>query len=301
MKMCNSMVKLGAGDRSNPLSIWYDKTLLTFTKELMDQMSEIARQSREFQQEYGRLSSMASCFCDNPRALLWISYSRSMIEQFFAYAENLPPASHRTADSLPCDPQRFSDLLSTIMYVADEIQKIDMPCTVKYARLLHNYEILRASCIAGKTEENKRAMDEMYLKITSFHPPGPMYKTMNTLRRTLDVVQYKIEAHLLNLLTLADSAGEAIAMTDYALAIELYERCLSGAVGPHQAFYLGLYQIVSLLPALSHGPGLLACGYTDPRSAHQLRESPPLRWHFPAPVGSFRPNTSVGSHHNRLH
>ena len=93
-----------------------------------------------------------------------------------------------------------------------------MPCTVEYARLLHNYEILRASCIAGETEENKRAMDEMYLKITSFHPPGPLYQAMNTLRRTLDVVQYKIEAHLLNLLTLADSAGEAIAMTDYALA-----------------------------------------------------------------------------------
>ncbi|MCK9564810.1 MAG: BPL-N domain-containing protein [Methanothrix sp.] len=218
MKMCNSMVELGAGERSNPLSIWYDKTLLTFTEELMDQMSEIARHARVFQQEDGRLSCMASCFCDNPRTVQWIAYSRSLIEQFFAYAENLPPASHRTADSLPCDPQKFSDLLPAIMHVEDEIRKVDMPCIVKYARLFHHYELLRTCCIACRTEENKRAMDEMYLKITSLHPPGPLYQAMNTLRHTLDVMQYKIEAHLLNLLTLADSVGEVISMTDYALA-----------------------------------------------------------------------------------
>ena len=232
VKMCNSMVELGAGDRSNPLGIWYDKTLLTFTKELTAQMSEIARHARGFQQEYGRLGSMASLFSGNPRALQRIAYSRSMIEGFFAYAENLPPASHPIADlsglenpslqhfSLPCDSQKFSDLLSAIMYVEEEIQEVDMPCTVKYARLFHHYEILRASCIAGKTEENRRAMDEMYLKISSFHPPGPLYKAMSTLRRTLDVMQYKIDVHLLNLLTLADNAEEVLSLTDCALAKE---------------------------------------------------------------------------------
>jgi len=230
LKMCNSMVKLGAGDRSNPLGIWYDKTLLTFTKELTAQMSEIACHAREFQQEYGRLSCMASSFDDNPRALQWIAYSRSMIEQFFAYAENLPPVSHRITDSsrlehqspqkfpLPYEPRTFSDLLSAIMHIEKEIREVDMPCIVKYASLFQHYEIMRASCIAGSPEENKRAMDEMYLKIASFHPLGPLYKAMSTLRHTLDVMQYKIDAHLLNLLTLADRAGEVLSLTDCALA-----------------------------------------------------------------------------------
>lgn len=233
IKMCNSMVKLGAGDRSNPLGLWYDKTLLTFTKELTAQMSEIARHAQEFQQEYGRMSCMASLFSDNPRALQWIAYSRSMIEQFFSYAENLPPVSHQIADlsgvenqslqqfSLPCDPRKFPDLLLAFVHIKKEISEVDMPCIVKYARLFHHYEVLRAGCLAGRTEEKKRAMDEMYLKVSSFQPPGPLYKAMSTLRCTLDVMQYKIDAHLLNLLALADNAIEVLSLTDCALAKEL--------------------------------------------------------------------------------
>ena len=233
MRMCNSMVKLGAGDRSNPLGIWYDKTILTYSEALRNQMCEIARMAREFQQEYGRLRCTASLFIDNPRALQWIAFSRSMIEQFFAYAESLPLESHPIADlsglenqhhqqsMLPPDPRTFSDLLSAIVYVEEEIQEVDMPCIVQYARLFHQYELLRTGCIACRAEENKRAMDEAYLKITSFHPPGPLYNAMSTLRHTLDVMQYKIDEHLLNLLTLADSAAEVLSLTYCALAEEL--------------------------------------------------------------------------------
>ncbi len=95
--------------------------------------------------------------------------------------------------------------------------KVDMPCIVKYARLLHHYAMLQSGSISGRTEENKQAKQEMYLKITSFHSPGPLYKAMNTLRRTLDVMQYEIDTHLLNLLTLADNAREVLSLTDYAL------------------------------------------------------------------------------------
>ncbi len=90
---------------------------------------------------------------------------------------------------MPREPRKFSDLLSAIMCVEEVIQEVDMPCIVKYARLSHHYEILRVGCIASKTEQNKRAMEETYLRITSFHPPGPLYKSMSTLRHTLDVMQ----------------------------------------------------------------------------------------------------------------
>jgi hypothetical protein len=125
---------------------------------------------------------------------------------------------------LPRDPRTFSDLLSAIVYVEEEIQEVDIPCVVQYARLFRHYELLRTGGLAGRKEENKRRMSETYLKITSFHPPGPLYKSMSTLRHTLDVMQYKIDEHLLNLLALADNAMEVLSLTDYALAEELGRR-----------------------------------------------------------------------------
>jgi glutamine amidotransferase-like uncharacterized protein len=236
IKMCDFMVKLGAGDRSNPLGLWYDKTLLTYSEALRNQMSEIARIAQEFQQEYDKLSRKASLFFDNHRAQEWIAYSRSTIEQFFAYAGSLPPESHAIAElsrlenqpirgsSLSCDPLRFSDLLVAIMNVEEEIQEFDIPRIVKYAGIFHHYELLRTGCIARMTEENRQELEETYLNITASQPPGPLYRAMSTLRHTLDVMQYRIDEHLLNLLSLADHAMEVLSLTDCALAKELGPR-----------------------------------------------------------------------------
>jgi hypothetical protein len=232
MNMCNSLVGLGTGDRGNPLGIWYDKTILTFTKELMAQMDEIARHAREFWQEYCRLSGMAYSFAGDPRALQWIDCSRRMIEGFFSYAENLPPSSHPIVDlsglenpsrqqlSLPCDPRKFSDLLSTTIFIDKYLTELVIPCIGKYAKIFHHHEKFRSRYVSCHSDENKRAMDELYLKITSLSSPGPLYRAMSSLRSTLDVMQYLILVHLLNLLKLADYAGDMLSLTYYALSMK---------------------------------------------------------------------------------
>lgn len=219
-RMCRAIVSLGAGDRSDPLGLWYDKTMLTYSQALSNQMREIARCCHEFEHEYIRLNALKSLLGNNALALQWIVRSQMMIDQFFSCAENLPPESHKVGES-NWTTMKFPDLLSAIRYIEKEIKEVDIPCAVKYAGLFHRYKSLQACYLANPTQENKKAVNEMYLEIASFSPPGPLYKGMFTLQRTLDMMQYKIDIHLLNLLSRADYARDVFSMNDYALENEL--------------------------------------------------------------------------------
>jgi hypothetical protein len=211
IKLCERIANLGAGDRKEPLGVWYDKTLLTFAKAIKSQTDEIKTNAQDLYHDYERLDSMAVCFADNPKALEWIFQSKSMINQFFNYAASLP----------------ISELLTVMISLEEEIEKVDLPCIERYAELLHHYMSLQKICMDDTrtndtTLKVRCSLEKLHQEISSWQPPGHMYRAMETLRHTLDVMQYKIDIHLLNLLTLADQAKDMQSLTDYAMKRETF-------------------------------------------------------------------------------
>ncbi|MFB3765188.1 MAG: BPL-N domain-containing protein [Methanotrichaceae archaeon] len=219
-RMCSAMVNLGAGDRSDPLGLWYDETMLTYSQALLDQMGEIACYCQDFLQDYIRLNEFKPLLGDNARALQRIVHGQRAIDQFFNYAENLPQESHKFGE-LNRPVVKFHDLLDVVRFIEKKIREADMPCAAEYAKIFHQYKNLKACYLANPTRENKKAVDELYLDISSFNPPGPLYKGMFTLRGTLDIMQYKIGTYLINLLNIADYARDAVSMDYYVLKNEL--------------------------------------------------------------------------------
>jgi len=81
--MCSAIVSLGAGDRSDPLGLWYDRTMLTYSEALCNQMREIAICCLELEQQYSRLSAFKSLLGGNAQAVEWIDQVQMATDQFF--------------------------------------------------------------------------------------------------------------------------------------------------------------------------------------------------------------------------
>ncbi len=215
-RMCSAIVSLGAGDRSDPLGLWYDRTMLTYSEALCNQMREIAICCLELEQQYSRLSAFKSLLGGNAQAMEWIDQAQMAADQFFDYAESLS-SGYQEASDMNGPISGFSELLSAIEDMEKKIREVDMPCAVNYAELFHRYRGLNALLLANQTEDCREARDELYLIISSSDPPGPLYECMITLRQTLDLMQYSVGAHLINLLNRADHARGVFSLYDCAL------------------------------------------------------------------------------------
>ena len=229
IRMATTLNNLPLGGTYHPLGLWYPETLLVYTEALKEQMNELSRDALLLQQEYGRLEKLKSSVRRDQQALQLITTGQAYIEQFFSYAENLPAESHAIAETdwtgagpfkpypVEKEAKSFPDLLWSFSYMRQEIHDSDLPVASAYATLLSEYDALRAAYLLDPTSANKQAMDDKYLAISSSWPAGPMYQGMYTLRHTLDVMQYKVDTHLLNLLTRANRAKEVLSVSEHAL------------------------------------------------------------------------------------
>jgi hypothetical protein len=115
------------------------------------------------------------------------------------------------------EAKSFPDLIWSFSYLQQEIRDFDLPVALQYVPTLAAYDALRAVYLHDPTPANKEAMDASYMAISASWPAGPMYQGMYTLRHTLDIMQYKVDTHLLNLLTRAQRAKEVLSASEYAL------------------------------------------------------------------------------------
>ena len=77
----------------------------------------------------------------------------------------------------------------------------------------------RETITRNHTEETQAALDALHLEITaSWETVGPLYKGMYGLEHTLTIMQYKADNHMLNLMTIAHQAEEAISLANYVAA-----------------------------------------------------------------------------------
>jgi hypothetical protein len=228
-QLAQALVDLPTGGTYHPLGLWYPGSILAYVEAFTEQMDRLSSDALLFAQEYGRLNDLKSSLADDPQALTWIATSQAYIEQFFDYAENLPPEPHviAAADWTGAGPfvpypvaneaHSFPDLVWAFSYLRDEIRDFDLPLATAYVPILAEYDALRAAYLLDPTSANKAAMDTRYLVIASSWPAGPMYKGMYTIRHALDIMQFKVETHLFNLLTRAERAKEVVSASEYAL------------------------------------------------------------------------------------
>jgi glutamine amidotransferase-like uncharacterized protein len=230
LQMATTLVSLEIGGTYHPLGLWYGKNVLVYAQALREQMNELSRDALMFKHEYRRLEELKSSVRHDPQALNLINTSQATIEQFFAFAENLPSEPHVIAETdwtgdgpfqpypVEKEAKTFPDLLWAFSYVQQEMRDSDLPVATAYQATLAGYDALRAQYLAAPTPANKQTMDESYVAISSSWPAGPMYVGMYTLRHTLDVMEYKVDTHLLNLLTRAQQAEKLLSVSEYALA-----------------------------------------------------------------------------------
>jgi hypothetical protein len=230
IQMARTLNTLQIGGTYHPLGLWHGKTVLVYAEALQEQMNRLSNDALTFLREYRQLERAKLSSCHDSQILRLIKASQATIEQFFAFAENLPSEPHVIAQTdwtgdgpfqpypVEREAKSFPDLLWAVAYLQREMQEFDLPIATAYQTTLAGYDVLRAQYQADPTPANKQAMDESYLAISSSWPAGPMYKGMYTLKHTLDVMQYKIDTHLLNLLTRAQEAEERLSVLEFALA-----------------------------------------------------------------------------------
>lgn len=229
-RIAAEMVNLRAGDHYHPLGLWYDESIMAYGQAMYSHLNRIQTDAVKFQYEYKKLNLLREMLLDDPGLRQRIDYAQAMIEAFFESAENLPPEPHVIAETDwtgagPFEPftseneaKRFEDLVWVFDYLQREVETVDLPFALEYAKLFEEYERARVEHEIKGTAETKEKLDSLHIKMSASWPAGPLYEGMYTMRHTLDIMQFKTDYHLLNILTVGEKAREVLSMTSFAAA-----------------------------------------------------------------------------------
>jgi glutamine amidotransferase-like uncharacterized protein len=227
------IVNVRIGDYYNQLGIAIDEHLLSFYKEAYNQLNELQRDSVKFQYEYSKLSTLRGMVQGDASEL--VDYAQKMITNFFSLTSNLPQEPHVLAETdwtgdgpfMPFttadEATKFEDFPHIFEYVNNETEAALYPLAQNFSVVYKQYDELNRQNQTAFTPELNQTVSDMYANITSYWPAGIYYQVIYSFYHTLDIVQYKIAYHLLNMLTLADRVLEVVSYVEYAL---------SSAVGP---------------------------------------------------------------------
>ncbi|MGA2309179.1 MAG: BPL-N domain-containing protein [Candidatus Bathyarchaeia archaeon] len=230
-----NIVNLRTGDYYNVLGNAVDEDLLSFDKEAYNQLNDLQRYTVTFQYEYSKLNTLKGMVQGDPQLVSLAEYGQAMISNFFNYTENLPPEPHTVTQTdwtgdgpfMPFtqadEATKFESLPHIFDYVDNETNASLYPLAQNYSVVYREYNILNRENQTAYTLETNQTLSDLYQNITSPWPVGIYYVIIYSLFHTEDIVQYKIEYPLLNMLTLADRVNEVISYVEYALG---------SAVGP---------------------------------------------------------------------
>lgn len=229
MRTATTIVNLRAGDHYNSLGLWYDSSVMTYAHDMYVQLNDIQRAAVKFQYEYYKLGLLKSMITD-PVNLALIDEAQGMIESWFYLTENLPSEPHvitttSWAGEGPFEPfeasdeaTSFDELVSIFEYVNNETNTWLLPTALNYSATLKAFEQLRQLNETAYTPEINATLWSLYLNISSSWPAGDLYRSMYTFQHTLQIMQYKIDYHLLNIITIADRTRELLSFVDHVLA-----------------------------------------------------------------------------------
>jgi len=247
-RVATEMVNLRAGDHYNPVGLWFDEVVQYYGMKMYEHINEIGRTAVKLQYEYFKLNALSQYVAGNPELINLIRYAQAMIVQFFNYSENFPSEPHYILDSdwtgntfapYPGDADNFTGLITLFEFVENETAEGLYPFVLDYAtnyykpynellrlnkteptRILDNQTLINM----GLDPENyadqqvNESLVQLYNEIKAVWPTGPLYKSYYKFYHTLDVCQFKIDYHMLNLITLGDRAREVASYVEYTIA-----------------------------------------------------------------------------------
>lgn len=224
------IVNMRIGDYYHVLGIAIDENVLSFCKELYAELNDIQRYAVKFQYEYSKLNILKGMVQNDPQLTSLIEYTQAMISSFFNLTLNLPQDQHVIFETHwsgigPFPPftqadeaTKFEELVNAFKYANNETKAVLYPCAQEYAKVFQEYDRLRSQNQTAFTPEVNATLTELEQNLTSYSPTGMLWKVFYTFSHTLDVIQYKIAYHILNLITLADRTMEVVSYTEFALA-----------------------------------------------------------------------------------
>ncbi len=231
-RVASEIVNLRAGDHYHPLGLWYDEPLRMHANDIYDKLKFMERSALKFEYEYYKLNLIKQRVKDDPRLLETVEYSQAMIDKFFTLAEKLSSEPHFIYEDHwtgagpfepfgEYEPSSFTDFPAVFKYIDEEVNEIVLPFVENYAVLFNDYKELQREYEIDPSPELKLELENMENMIAASWPAGPLYKGMYTLRHTLDIMQYKVNYHLLKLVSHADRVEEVLSLNNYILADSL--------------------------------------------------------------------------------
>jgi len=222
------IVNVRIGDYYNLLGIAIDENLLSFYKEEYSQLNELQRYSVKFQYEYSKLNALKGMASGSSSGL--VDYAQQMITKFFSLTSNLPAEPHVLTETdwagdgpfMPFtaadEATKFEDFTKIFEYVNNETAAALLPLAQNFSVVYKQYDELWRQNQTAYTPEVNQTLSDLYANITCSWPASIYYQVIYSFYHTLDIVQYKIDYHLLNMVTLADRVSEVISYVEYALS-----------------------------------------------------------------------------------
>ncbi len=226
MRVATSIVNLRVGDHYHELGIFYDSSVTTYAHDIYEQLNDIQRSALRFQYEFYKLNSLKAMVTD-PTALAMIDEAQGMIESWFNLTENLPSEPHVipstdytgmgpfTPFGVANEATNFTGLVSIFEYINNETITVLLPLAQNYSVRLQEYNEVKYLNQTAYTPEVNATMFQLFNNISA---TAIKTRTMNSFSHTLKIMQYKIDYHLLNIITIGDRTREILSFVDHALA-----------------------------------------------------------------------------------
>ncbi|NLT16851.1 MAG: hypothetical protein GXY11_04415 [Clostridiales bacterium] len=234
-RSASEIVNLRVGDHYHPLGVWYDESIMAYGQAVYDQLNKIQSYAVKFQFEYARLKQLKRSLAADDPLQGRLDFAMAAIEAFYSACEEFTLDGHLISDAdwtgtvyapfADYEAGTFSELTRVFAYIADEMETTTVPFAKGYKAEFDAYEAARINWENDPTEDNKAAVDALYVKLSSSWPADQLYIGMYIMRHVLDIMQFKVDGYLLDIMTIADRAEEVVSLTNYAAADEI------GAVG----------------------------------------------------------------------
>ncbi|MFX0096894.1 MAG: BPL-N domain-containing protein [Candidatus Hodarchaeota archaeon] len=250
-RIATEIVNFRGGDHYNPIGWWFDEVHVFYGMHLSKHLNDLERDAVKFRYEYYKLSLLRAGVSASTQSL--IDYAMALMDSFFNYSESFPSEPHFIADSdwtgnvfgnysAVGDATNFTGLVGLITFVENETRNLTYDMAFNYTRdyyNVYNEIFLLNQTVPSSIPTNATLarwgfnltlyagsnvtdlLVAFYSNITASWPAGPMYRLYYLAYHTLDICQFKIDTHLLNMMTIGDRVREVCSFLNFVVASEV--------------------------------------------------------------------------------
>ncbi|MFX0068724.1 MAG: hypothetical protein ACFE7I_06595 [Candidatus Hodarchaeota archaeon] len=240
-------VNLRSGDAYNPIGYSFDEVLMYYGQKMAKRLNALMRDTVKFRYEYYKLNLLRDSVTAQTRDT--IDYALALIDSFFNYSESFPYEEHYIPDSdwtgnvfgnYTGDAMNFTALVDLFVFVENETRVLLYPSAVNYTRDYYNVynEILTLNQTVPSTIPTNATLARWGFNLTEYAGsnvttllvafynnitavPGPLYVMYYMFYHTLDICQYKIDRHMINMMTIGDRVREVCSYLNFVVASEV--------------------------------------------------------------------------------